>query len=423
MPVNTVPRMKPLRVHGTVVPEIDDSFSPQAIDYVGNIMMNGLSCPFTWNAFIPPNPEDVAILVDRLPLASSDWESMIQKCHLAFIFSSIYQHEKASALISECFMPLLEVPGLETDDVMPREYRQAWRYLLDSTSAFIRKTKCEDYEDRHILYEFVKTIPWIDHLNNKQKAAIFAIRSRCIGYPESESWIREALKLNSEEGLWHYYLAETLHEAVESGFMKLGGKTRHDALEDVLRHNQIALSLRGDTPEPYFLMANLLVQFGDPKASQKSYICVQNAIKQFPNNAWVHEKAAEILQQSQPSFSFMPKSYLLIEPFYKKALKLAGKDCLSLRHNLGKHQVMFGQLKIENYEGIHDEGIKNLELASKLIPDAYIHLQAARQGKLTPSSVGLAPFLFREEYCSSEESQPESKSLKKKNKSKKKKKR
>lgn len=134
----------------------------------------------------------------------------------------------------------------------------------------------------------------------------------------------------------------------------------------------------------------------------------RNALKKFPDNAYVHEKAADILTKSQVTFEFLPKSYFLIEPFYKKALKLAGKECLSLRHKLGIHQVLLGRFRIENYEGTHDEGIKNLEKAAVLFPDAKVHLQLAKEGKLQVNIFGktsMPPLLLAHEETTSSSSE------------------
>lgn len=134
----------------------------------------------------------------------------------------------------------------------------------------------------------------------------------------------------------------------------------------------------------------------------------RNALKKFPDNAYVHEKAADILTKSQVTFEFLPKSYFLIEPFYKKALKLAGKECLSLRHKLGIHQVLLGRFRIENYEGTHDEGIKNLEKAAALYSDAKVDLQLAKEGKLQVNIFGktsMPPVLLAHEETTSSSSE------------------
>ena len=146
----------------------------------------------------------------------------------------------------------------------------------------------------------------------------------------------------------------------------------------------------------------------------------RNALLKFPESAFVHEKAADLLQLSQPSFDFLPKSYFLIEPFYKKALKLAGREVLSLRHKLGLHQVSFGRLKIENYEGTFDEGVENLKRAAALIPSAQVHLEDLKKGKLvvSPLTADLPPMLVRQEQesSSSEDSQANHRTSKKQNK-------
>lgn len=150
----------------------------------------------------------------------------------------------------------------------------------------------------------------------------------------------------------------------------------------------------------------------------KRFAIYRNALKKFPESAFVHEKAADLLQLSQPSFNFLPKSYLLIEPFYKKALKLAGGEVLSLKHKLGLHQVSFGRLKIENYEGTYDEGVENLKQAATLISSAQVQLDDLSKGKLvvSPLIAELPPMLVRyeEDSSSSEDSHVSHKASKKK---------
>ncbi|XP_026287874.1 uncharacterized protein LOC113213123 [Frankliniella occidentalis] len=396
-------RMKPTLVHGSIVPEIDDSFSPDAIDFVGSIIMRGLSCAFTWNTKIRVfNDTDLDELVDRLPLAVSTWHRIIDLCHIAVSHHVKGNFNRSKVFSTESYIPLLEIPGIQSNCTLINQHRQALKHVLDSTSAFIQLSSCDDYMARRNLYDYAKTIPSFDSMDKKQRAAVHAIRSQLTEYPDNMLWAREAVKLDPEEGQWHFYLAEILFEADQRG--QFNGKARDEAFKEVMKHNSLSLKLRQDTPQPFLLLAEILVAGGDADSSEKSYVLVQNALKKFPNSAYVHERAADILQSSQPTFYFLPKSYLLIEPFYKKALKLAGKECATLRHKLGIHQVLLAQLRLENFEGIHDEGIKNLELAACSIPNAKIHLNLAKKGLLDSSVVGIPqmpmPILCREESSS-----------------------
>lgn len=75
--------------------------------------MQRLECPFTWESPILDQHE-ADIEEDRIPLAVRPWDSIIKKCHLAYSALKRGCVQKSQQLITECFMPLLEVPGLET---------------------------------------------------------------------------------------------------------------------------------------------------------------------------------------------------------------------------------------------------------------------------------------------------------------------
>lgn len=94
-----------------------------AANMVGSLMMRGLQCPFTWDNMIVFDDEDINCMIDRLPLAVSPWDSIIQKCHVAFLVFKQGNIPKSSQFITECYIPLLEVPGLQTSCVLTKTYR------------------------------------------------------------------------------------------------------------------------------------------------------------------------------------------------------------------------------------------------------------------------------------------------------------
>ncbi|KAK3917444.1 3-hydroxy-3-methylglutaryl-coenzyme A reductase 1 [Frankliniella fusca] len=416
-------RLKPTLVHGTIVPEIDDTFSPDAIDFVGTMIMKGLSCTFTWYTRIRvPEDHELDELVDRLSVSSSTWHRIIELCHIAVSYHVKGDFKKSKSFLAESFIPLLEVHGIQTNCAFTMKHREALKHVLDSTSAFIQLSSCDDHEARRNLYNYAKTVTSFDSMDKCQRAGVHAIRSRLSDYPDNMLYAREAVKLNPEEGRWHYYLAEALFEADQRGEFK--GRDRSEAYREIMKHNQISLSLCQDSPEPLLLMAEILVSGGDPESCEKAYLLIQNVLKKFPNSAYAHMRGADILQMSQQSFDLMPRSYLLIEPFYQKAIKLAKKECALLRHKLGLHQVLMAKLRLANYEGIYKEGIKNLELAALSIHDANIHLMLAGNGLLDSSVVGIhqmpRPLPWAED-SSSESSEPYLKTVEVSKKSKKKK--
>lgn len=93
----------------------------------------------------------------------------------------------------------------------------------------------------------------------------------------NQLWAKLAIELSPKEGQWHSYLAETLFFADQSGLNKYHDeeKDRDILFNDVLKHNSEAMTLRRDAPEPFLLMAHLLVGFADQKSSNDSYMLVQ----------------------------------------------------------------------------------------------------------------------------------------------------
>ncbi|XP_034253360.1 uncharacterized protein LOC117652505 [Thrips palmi] len=394
--------MAPILVHGTIVPELDDSVSPMAANMVGSMMMRGLACPFTWdNMMVFDDDDDINCMIDRLPLAVSSWDSIIQKCHIAFCEFQRGNVPKSSCFISECFIPLLEVPGLETSCELTKTYRQGLKHVLDATSAFIRLHDAHEDMSRRNLFNFVASIPSVDSMDEKQKAAINAIRCKLSAYPNNKLYARAAIALDPNEGQWHFYLSKVIYDAEQlpdHNCMKEG----HEApdMADLLNHNKVALFSARKSPEPFLLMAHLILTYGHPSTPQveKANECIKKALDQFPNSPFVHEQAAEIVVKSTPLIGLYVMSNLKkIELHYKEAIRLAGKDILSIRHRLGLNQVLgAGQLRV-HHEALllRAEGMENLSKARHLTAEARIHYELAKADNLNFSALSIcSPFMF-----------------------------
>lgn len=74
-------------------------------------------------------------------------------------------------------------PHLEFLNPTIFSFRQGLKHVIDATSAFIRLHDAQEDMSRRHLFSFVASIPSVDSMPEKQKAAINAIRCRVSGYP------------------------------------------------------------------------------------------------------------------------------------------------------------------------------------------------------------------------------------------------
>lgn len=108
----------------------------------------------------------------------------------------------------------------------------------------------------------------------------------------------------------------------------------------------------------------------------------RKALDQFPNSPYAYEKAADLLLKCTPRTEHVVTGNLEKIPiFYKTALRLAGKEILSVRHKIGVYQVLFAEHERKS------EGVENLKLARNFSPESEIDYALARAGKLTFSSL------------------------------------
>lgn len=84
---------------------------------------------------------------------------------------------------------------------------------------------------------------------------------------------RAAIELNPEEGQWHSDLSLAIFKADRDGHLR--DEERDDLIGEVLKHNSDAMIMRRDAPEPFLLMADLLVDHGESSTSEQSYMLVQ----------------------------------------------------------------------------------------------------------------------------------------------------
>ncbi|XP_034241573.1 uncharacterized protein LOC117645465 isoform X6 [Thrips palmi] len=302
-----------------------------------------LECPANWESdyLSEEGCDDTA---DKLCLSPSAWTDVLERFKLAWSFWELSKKDKAREYLVECYMRLLPDPVFHKDCGLVGDYRPALRLVLDSTWAMMRVECVVDQHDAVNLNKFVASVQPLSKLDEKQRAAVYAIRGCLAPDQDRQRWLRKSIKLSPGEGQWGYYLGWMLQED------RHGKKTPS---KEELRLLRNAYKLRKD-PDSILRLARSLIECGPSRLAEAEAL-VEEALTLYPDHPRALTNGANLLARLREN---SPAVLRRMHHLYKRAQTIVG-DRAFIHLKLAALCFM---------SGMKEEGDEHLNFAFDLNP-------------------------------------------------------